>query len=56
LGGHSDAIAAVYGQLAGAHYGATAIPLTWRNALAEKALVETFADQLFRHARPGAIG
>ena len=56
LGGHSDAIAAVYGQLAGAHYGATAIPLTWRNALAEKALVETFAERLFRHARPGAMG
>lgn len=33
LGGDSDTIGAVYGQLAGAYYGLEAIPLDWRNIL-----------------------
>jgi ADP-ribosyl-[dinitrogen reductase] hydrolase len=51
LGGHSDAIAAAYGQLAGAHYGAHAIPAAWRNGLAHGALIAGFADRLFAHAQ-----
>jgi ADP-ribosyl-[dinitrogen reductase] hydrolase len=51
LGGHSDAIAATYGQLAGAFYGAQAIPAGWRNALAGKALITDFAARLLAHAQ-----
>ena len=56
LGGHSDVIAAVFGQLAGAHYGASGIPVVWRNALTQKALIAGFADQLFAHAQRQTIG
>jgi len=51
LGGHSDAISAAYGQLAGAYYGAQAIPAAWRNALVEQALIADYADRLFAHAQ-----
>jgi ADP-ribosylglycohydrolase len=50
LGGSCDVVAAVYGQVAGAHYGAEAIPVGWRNALLRRDLIETFADRLFAHA------
>jgi len=46
----SDVVAAVCGQLAGAHYGATAIPQSWRNGLMEKDLIEGIADRLLAHA------
>ena len=49
-GGNSDVVAAVCGQLAGAHYGATAIPQSWRNGLMEKDLIEGIADRLLAHA------
>lgn len=51
LGGHSDITAAVYGQLAGAHYGAFGIPPMWRNALTHKALIVGIADRLSAHAQ-----
>jgi ADP-ribosyl-[dinitrogen reductase] hydrolase len=49
-GGNSDVVAAVCGQLAGAHYGATAIPQSWRSGLMEKDLIEGIADRLLAHA------
>jgi ADP-ribosyl-[dinitrogen reductase] hydrolase len=51
LGGSCDVVAAVYGQLAGAHYGAEAIPAGWSNALLRRDLIETFADRLLAHSQ-----
>jgi len=48
LGGDSDQVGAVYGQLAGLHYGAGAIPRGWREALARHELLVDVADQLLR--------
>jgi ADP-ribosyl-[dinitrogen reductase] hydrolase len=48
LGGHSDVIGAVYGQLAGAFYGLSAIPRGWREALVHAELIEQLADRLLR--------
>jgi ADP-ribosylglycohydrolase len=50
LGGNSDVVAAVCGQLAGAHYGFSAIPPAWRNGLMHKDLIEGYADKLLTHA------
>ncbi len=50
LGGNSDVVASVCGQLAGAFYGASAIPSSWRNSLMHKDLIEDFADRLLAHA------
>ena len=49
LGGHSDVVCAVYGQLAGAHYGVAAIPTGWRQALLQPELIEHLADRLLRN-------
>ena len=49
LGGNSDVLAAVVGALAGAHYGAGAIPTLWRNSLMHKQLIEDCADRLLAH-------
>jgi len=46
LGGNSDVIAAVYGQLAGAHYGFSAIPAAWRNGLMHSSLIVRYAERL----------
>ena len=48
LGGDSDQVGAVYGQLAGLHYGAGAIPGGWRESLARQELLVDVADQLLR--------
>jgi len=56
LGGNSDVIGAVCGQLAGAHYSMAAIPAAWRNALMHKDLIEGFADRLLAHALLGLGG
>jgi ADP-ribosylglycohydrolase len=53
LGGTSDVITSVYGALAGAHYGINAIPATWRGMLAQKELIERFADRLLAIAMLG---
>ena len=53
LGGNSDVIGAVCGQLAGAHYTVAAIPAAWRNSLMHKDLIEGFADRLLAHALLG---
>lgn len=46
LGGDSDVVGAVYGQLAGAHYGVNAIPSSWRAALVHAEQIESLADRL----------
>ena len=46
VGGNSDVVAAVCGQLAGAHYGIGAVPQAWRNSLMHKDLIENYADRL----------
>ncbi len=46
LGEDADTTAAVYGQLAGAYYGAASIPAAWRNRLAHADLITGFADRL----------
>jgi len=53
VGGHSDVVGAVCGQLAGAHYTVAALPAAWRNSLMHKDLIESFADRLFTHALLG---
>jgi len=50
LGGDSDVRGAVYGQLAGAHYGLAAIPRAWRQALAQPELIVELCDRLLRNA------
>ncbi|HEV7433028.1 MAG TPA: ADP-ribosylglycohydrolase family protein [Steroidobacteraceae bacterium] len=50
LGGDSDVIGAVYGQLAGAHYGLAGIPRAWRQALAQSELIAELADHLLQVA------
>jgi ADP-ribosyl-[dinitrogen reductase] hydrolase len=49
LGGNSDVVASIAGQLAGAHYGFSAIPPSWRNGLMQKDLIESYADRLLAH-------
>jgi ADP-ribosyl-[dinitrogen reductase] hydrolase len=47
LGDDADTTGAVFGQLAGAYHGEDSIPQPWRDKLAKKELIESFADQLF---------
>ncbi len=53
LGDDADTTGAIYGQLAGAHYGAEAIPATWRTKLTMLAEITTLADQLHDQAAVG---
>ena len=46
LGDDADTTGAIYGQLAGAYYGAAAIPIEWREILAKRELIEAYADRL----------
>ena len=50
LGDDADTTGAIYGQLAGAYYGVAAIPIEWREKLAKRELIESFADRLFHLA------
>jgi len=56
LGGDSDVVAAVCGQLAGAFYGVKAIPTSWHNGLMQKELIASYADRLLAHAMLGLSG
>ena len=47
LGDDADTTGAVYGQLAGAYYGASGIPEKWLRVLMHRPLVESFADRLY---------
>jgi ADP-ribosyl-[dinitrogen reductase] hydrolase len=51
LGDDADTTGAVYGQLAGAFYGAQDIPKSWRSKLAHRALIERFAEDLLALSR-----
>jgi len=48
LGDDADTTGAVYGQLAGAHYGVGGIPDEWLAVLARRALIEDLARRLVR--------
>jgi ADP-ribosylglycohydrolase len=51
LGEDADTTGAVYGQLAGAYYGAETIPQRWRSKLAELTTLERFAARLWSAAK-----
>ncbi len=51
LGNDADTTAAIYGQLAGAFYGVEDIPSYWRNKLAKRELIESYALKLFEGAQ-----
>ena len=46
LGDDADTTGAVYGQIAGAYYGASAIPTAWIEKLAMRAMIERLAERL----------
>jgi ADP-ribosyl-[dinitrogen reductase] hydrolase len=48
LGDDADTTAAIYGQVAGAHYGESAIPREWREQLALVSVIDRLADSLSR--------
>lgn len=48
LGDDADTTAAICGQIAGAHYGADAIPLQWRQRLSLGTDIQALADRLYR--------
>lgn len=47
LGDDTDTVAAIYGQLAGAHYGVEAIPRDWRDMIVMRDIIEGMAEQLY---------
>jgi ADP-ribosyl-[dinitrogen reductase] hydrolase len=47
LGDDSDTVGAIYGQLAGAHYGVGSIPERWISGLSKVGIVEGMAKRLF---------
>ena len=51
LGDDADTTAAIYGQIAGAYYGAEAIPAKWREQLTMATEITSMADSLHDHAR-----
>jgi ADP-ribosyl-[dinitrogen reductase] hydrolase len=53
LGGDSDVVTAITGQLAGAFYSVRAIPTSWHNGLMQKELIAAYADKLLAHAMLG---
>ncbi len=55
LGEDADTTAAIYGQLAGAFYGETGIPLAWRNKLALRDVIERFAEQLYNFSESNPL-
>ena len=50
LGDDADTTGAIYGQIAGAHYGAEAIPPSWQAELTMRTEITTLADQLHEQA------
>lgn len=54
-GSDPNTVVAIVGQLAGAHYGASALPSAWRGSLARGAEIEALADAL-HDAAPGLAG
>ncbi len=56
LGDDADTTGAIYGQLAGAHYGVEAVPAHWRERLALRERIETLTDGLLALAEAGRCG
>jgi ADP-ribosyl-[dinitrogen reductase] hydrolase len=56
LGDDADTTAAICGQLAGAHYGASAIPRGWRDQLALVDQIEDLASGLYQCAKTSRRG
>ena len=54
LGDDADTTGAIYGQLAGAHYGAEAIPASWRAHLTMVDQITSLADSLHEASQIGA--
>ena len=52
LGEDADTTTAIFGQIAGAHYGVESIPAEWRKRLTMKSEIAAMADALHEHARP----
>ena len=50
LGNDADTTGAIYGQIAGAHYGVAAIPAVWRDKLAMAAKIMSLSDYLHDQA------
>ncbi len=53
LGDDADTTGAIYGQIAGAHYGVDAIPASWRRRLAMQEKIEELADRLLASSKSG---
>jgi ADP-ribosyl-[dinitrogen reductase] hydrolase len=53
LGDDADTTAAVFGQIAGTHYGEDGIPTEWRGMLAMRELIAEYADRLTELAEAG---
>ena len=51
LGDDADTTGAIYGQIAGAHYGVEAIPAKWRERLTMTTEIASMADSLYARAR-----
>ncbi len=51
LGNDADTVGSVYGQLAGAYYGESAIPSEWLETLAHREMIEGYCDKLFELSR-----
>lgn len=51
LGEDADTTAAVFGQIAGAHYGVESIPAEWRTQLTMKTEIVAMADSIYEHTR-----
>ena len=52
LGDDADTTGAIYGQIAGAHYGAKGIPAAWLDTLTLASEVTSLADRLHNYAAP----
>lgn len=50
LGDDADTTGAIYGQIAGAHYGVRSIPASWRQKLSMREEIEALADRLLAGA------
>ena len=50
LGDDADTTGAIYGQIAGAYYGAKSIPVNWRGLLTMNDEIVSMADKLYDHA------
>ena len=51
LGDDADTTGAIYGQIAGAHYGVESIPAEWRSRLTMVDEIIPLADSLYLHAQ-----